>query len=93
MNSRQLIASLYVVLFLGFGTVAGVLFFEAREEYNQLKLVETANRQKLATETARLKAQEKILERLRNDPDYVAKVLKTRWGFTRPGEVIYRFPE
>jgi cell division protein DivIC len=90
---NQLIASLYVILFVGFGVGAGVFFFEARAEYNQLKLIEAASRQRLAVELARLKAQEEILRRLRNDPEYVEKVLKSRWGYARPGEVIYRFPE
>ncbi|MCX6951475.1 MAG: septum formation initiator family protein [Verrucomicrobia bacterium] len=93
MNSRQLIAGLYVILFLGFGVGAGVLFFDARAEYNQLKLAEAASRQKLAAEEARLVAQQKILDRLRTDPAYVEKVLRARWGYARPGEVIYRFPE
>ena len=93
MNSRQLIVSLYVILFGGFGAGAGVLFFEARAEYKQLKLVEAANRQRLAVEQARLQAQQKILERLRNDPIYVEKVLRDRWHYAKPGEVIYRFPE
>ena len=93
MNSRQLIAGLYVILFVGFGVVAGVMFFDARAEYNQLKLAEASSRQRLATEEARLAAQQKILERLRSDPEYVAKVLKARWGYATPGEVIYRYPE
>ncbi len=93
MNSRQLIVSLYVILFGGFGVGAGVLFFEARAEYKQRKLVEAANRQRLAVEEARLRAQQKILERLRNDPVYVEKVLRDRWHYAKPGEVIYRFPE
>jgi cell division protein FtsB len=92
-NSRQLIASLYVILFVGFCVGAGVLFFDARAEYNQLKLVEASNRQRLATEEARLQAQQKILERLRSDPVFVEKVLRDRWHFARPGEVIFRFPE
>lgn len=93
MNSRQLIASLYVVLFAGFGVGAGMLFLDARAEYNQLKLAEAASRKKLADEEARLAAQQKILERLRTDPDFVDKTLRIRWGFVKPGEVLFRFPD
>jgi cell division protein DivIC len=91
--SRQFIAGLYVILFLGFGAGAGVLFFDARAELNQLKSIEAATRQRLAAEEARLQAQQKILERLRSDPDFVEKVLKERWHFAKPGDVIFRFPE
>lgn len=93
MKPRQLIACLYVILFVGFGVGAGVFYFEARAEYNQLKLIETASRQRLDVEIARLKAQEEILRRLRTDPEYVEKMLRTRWGYSKPGEVIFRFPE
>ena len=93
MNSRPLIVSLYVILFAGFGVGAGLLFYEAQAEYRQLKLVETASRQRLAVESARLQTQQKILERLRTDPAFVEKVLRERWGYARPGEVIFRFPE
>lgn len=93
MNSRQLIVTLYVILFVGFGAGAGMLFFEARAEYKQLKLVEAASRQRLAAEEVRLAAQQKILERLRNDPAFVEKVLRDRWHFAKPGEVIFRYPE
>jgi len=91
--SRRLIASLYVILFVGFGVGAGVLFFDARAEYNQLKSIEAGTRQRLATEEARLQSQQKILERLRTDPAFVEKVLKERWHFAKPGDVIFRFPE
>lgn len=93
MNSRRFIVGLYVVLFTGFGVGAGVLFLDARAEYAQLKQVENATRQRLAAEERRLQMQQKILERLRTDPEYVEKVLKSRWGYTKPGDVILRFPE
>ena len=57
-NPRQIIASLYIVLFVGIGVGATVLFADAWGEYKQLKAVETASRQRLAIEVARLKAQE-----------------------------------
>ncbi len=93
MNSRRVIVCLYVVLFAACGVGAAVLFLDARAEYRQLKQVEHATRQRLTAEETRLQAQQKILERLRTDPDYVEKVLKSRWGYARPGDVIYRFPE
>ena len=93
MNPRQIIASLYIVLFVGLGVGAPVLFADAWGEYKQLKAVEAASRQRLAVEEARLKAQQVILERLRTDPEFVDKTLRARWGFVKSGEVIYRFPE
>ncbi len=93
MNPRQIIASLYFVLFVGIGVGAAVLFADAWGEYKQLKRVETASRQRLAVEETRLQAQQVMLERLRSDPEFVEKTLRERWGFVKAGEVIYRFPE
>lgn len=93
MNPRQVIATLYVVLFLGCGAGASVLLWDAWGEYKQLKIVEAQTRVKLDAEKARLDAQQKVLERLQSDPVYVEKVLRERWGYARPGDVLYRYPQ
>jgi cell division protein DivIC len=92
-NHRQVITSLYLVLFLGLGAGAGAFFYDAWGEYKQLKTVEAASRQRLAAEEARLAAQKKVLERLQSDPEFVEKMLRARWGYAKPGEVLTRFPE
>jgi cell division protein DivIC len=91
-NSQRIIASLYVILFVGFGFGAGALLLDARAEYQQLKQAEAVNQRRLAEAQKRLQAQEKILDRLRHDPDYVEKVLRSR-GYARPGDVIFRYPD
>lgn len=93
MNTRRLITSLYVVLIGGLGLAAGALFFDARAQYRQLKQAEAVSRQRLAEAEARLREQEKILERLRTDRDYVEKVIRKRLGYARPGELIFRFED
>jgi cell division protein DivIC len=90
-NFHRVITSLYVVLFLGLGLTAGVLFFAARGEYNRLKETETASRQRLAEKEAQLHEQEKILERLRTDPEYVERVIRKRLGYVKPDEIIFQF--
>ncbi|MBI5766804.1 MAG: septum formation initiator family protein [Verrucomicrobia bacterium] len=90
MNSRHVIALLYLLLLAGFGVGAGAMFIEARAEYHQLKLAEAANQRRLAEAQAELARQKKILDRLRSDPAYVEKILRQR-TYARPGEVIFRF--
>jgi cell division protein DivIC len=94
-NSHRLITSLYLVLFAGLGITAGFLFLEARGEYNRLKKIEAVNRRVLAEAEAKLREQEIILERLRNDPAYVERVIKRRLGYVRPGpeQFIFHFKE
>ena len=91
MNSHRLIVSLYVLLFLGLGLGAGALFVDARAEYNQLKQSEAAGKRRLAEAQARLAEQERVLERLRTDPEFVEKVIRQRLGYAKPGDFIFRF--
>jgi cell division protein DivIC len=90
-KSHRVITSLYLVLFAGLGITAGFLFLEARGEYNRLKKTEAANRRLLADAEARLREQERILDRLRNDPAYVERVIRERLHYSKPNEFIFRF--
>ena len=93
MNSRRLIVLLYVFLLTGFGVGAGALLLEAQAEYGKLKKDQAASAAKLAAAKMRLHEQQRILERLRTDPIFVEKVIRTQLGYARPGgsEVIFRF--
>ena len=93
MNSRRLIVLLYVFLLTGFGVGAGALLLEAQAEYGKLKKDQAASAAKLAAAKMRLHEQQRILERLRTDPIFVEKMIRTQLGYARPGgsEVIFRF--
>lgn len=93
MNSRRIFFLLYVVLLAAFGIGAGAMLLDARAEYVALKQVQAANRAKLAAAQAQLRERERTLERLRSDPKFVEKEIRTRLGYAQQGEVIYRFPE
>lgn len=82
---------LYFVLLTVFGVGTGLLFLEARAEYNALKTRQAAVQRELAVARQRLAEQEKFLERLRTDPVLVEKVIRQRLGYGRPGEVVFRF--
>ena len=91
MNLRRFILSLYLLFILGLGVAAGVYFLEARAEYDRLRAIEAKNQTLLAEAEARLKRQEKILERMRTDPDFVAQVIRDKLGYVKPNENLYRF--
>jgi len=90
-NSRRAIVLLYVVLLTVFGVGTGLLFVEARGEYNALKEKQATIQRELAAARARLAEQDRFLQRLRADPVLVEKVIRQRLGYGRPGEVVYRF--
>ncbi|HTO03017.1 MAG TPA: septum formation initiator family protein [Opitutus sp.] len=90
---RRIIVIVYLLLFLAVGAASGLYFWEARQEYNRLKVLEATSRRRLAEAEAKLREQEKILERLRNDPVYVEKVIRRRLGYAKPEEFIFRFED
>jgi cell division protein DivIC len=92
-NYRHVILSLYLLLFAGLGIAGGYLFLDARHEYSRLMQVEDSNRQRLAEAQDRLKNQERVLDRLRNDPAYVDSVIRKKLGYAKPDEFIYRFED
>lgn len=93
MNLRRLIISLYLMLFLGAGATSGYFLWQAREEYTRLRRLEADTRRRLAEAETRLKEQERILDRLRNDPVYVEKVIRRRLNYAKPDEYIFRFED
>jgi len=90
---RKVILSLYMVLIAGLGVGGGILFLDASEEYSRLEVVQAENRRKLAEAQEQLRNQEKVLERLRNDPAYVDKVIRKKLGYAKPDEFIFHFEE
>jgi cell division protein FtsB len=90
-NSRRVITVVYVLLLTALGIGAGALFLDAHAEYKQLKQIEAASRQRVAESEARLREQQRTLERLQRDPAYVEKVARQRLHYARPGEVVFFF--
>lgn len=90
-NPNRIIASIYLLLLVGFGVVATMMFLEARAEYDRLRQILAANQQRLARTQAQLDEQEKTLYRLQHDPAYVQKVIRQQLGWVRKDEFIFRF--
>ena len=70
---------------------AGFFFLQTKREYQLLLRSEAESRQQLAEAQLKLREQETILERLRNDPAYVEMVIRRRLGYAKPDEMIFRF--
>ena len=93
MNLRRIIVGLYLLLFVGIGLATAAFFWQTRAEYNRLRQLEAAGQRRLADAEARLKDEERILQRLQNDPAYVEKIIRVRLHYAKPDEFIFNFPE
>jgi membrane protein required for beta-lactamase induction len=91
-NPRRLIPTLYIVILAVLGVGAGEVFFEMREVYNKLKHDEAASRQRLAEAQTRLAEQQRILERLRTDHEFVEKVIRKQ-GFAKSTDWVFKFED
>jgi len=92
-NARRFIISMYLVVFAGTLLMSGVFFWQTRAEYRQLQEVERRSARRLAELELRLKEQQVILERLRNDPAFVERVIRRQLKYAKPDEYIFRFEE
>jgi len=90
-NLRRAIIFVYLLLFLSISLASAVFFFRTRREYLLLLKSEVESRQQLAEVQFKLQEQERILQRLRNDPAYVELVIRRRLGYAKPDEMIFRF--
>ena len=91
--ARRVIIWIYAGIFIGVGLLSGVFFFQTYQEYAQLRRVEAGTRQKLTLAEQRMKDQERVLDRLRNDPAYVQKIIRLQLRYAKPSELIFRFED
>jgi cell division protein DivIC len=92
-NLRRLIVILYLLLFVGIAVGSGVFFWRSRQEYQHLRKAEQMARVRLAEAQQKLREQEVVLDRLRNDPAYVEMVIRRHLGYAKPGEQIFLFSD
>jgi cell division protein FtsB len=92
-TARRLIIWIYAGLFLGVGLIAGVFLFRTYQEYTQLERLEAESRQRVVQARQKLEEQQRVLDRLQHDPDYVEKVIRQQLRYAKPSELIFRFED
>ena len=92
-NIRKLIIVVYLALFVVVGITSAGFFWKTRRELAQLRLQEARSRERLGELQLRLSEQDKVLQRLREDPAYVERVIRRRLNYAKPDEFIFRFEE
>lgn len=93
MNARRLIVSVYLFIFVAMLSASAVFFWRTRAEYRQLREVEARSQRRLAELETKLREQELVLQRLRNDPAYLEQVIRKQLRYVKPDEFLFRFDE
>jgi cell division protein FtsB len=92
-NLRSLLISFYLLLLIVVVAVSGVSYWRNDQEHRRLLAQEQQMRLRLDETRARLADQERVLDRLRNDPSYVETVIRRRLGYAKSGEIVFRFED
>jgi cell division protein DivIC len=92
-NLSKFINGLFIVLFIGITLWAVTFFVQMQRELKSLQAQEQANQRRLAESEAKLKAQEKYLDRLKHDPVLVEQLIRQKMAYAKPDEFIFRFEE
>ena len=71
--------------------VFGVLFLQTYRQYNTFKEKSLQYEEKLAKTEAQVKAYESYLNKIFNDPDFFEHVARSRLGYSKPNELIFKF--
>jgi cell division protein DivIC len=93
MLPRPIVVSAYVLVFAGLIALAGAYFWQSRLEYVRMQAIEAQVKGRLDRANAELQRQQKTLDRLRNDPAYVAMIIRRRLGYAKPDELIFHFQD
>lgn len=91
MTLSRILLLAYAVVFLSLSVFAGVFFYRTHGEFLNLKAQEVENRRRLAETELRLLEQRDVLDRLKNDPAFIERMIRDRLGYARSDEVVFRF--
>jgi cell division protein DivIC len=93
MTIRRSVVAFYALLFVALTLFAGLFFVRTYAEMRALREREDDNRRQLADLKKTLADQKVTVDRLRNDPTYVERVIRERLGYARPDETVIRFEQ
>ncbi len=93
MNYSKLIQGFFAVLFTAITLWAAAFFVQMHRDLKTLRAQQAASQRQLVEAEARLKQQEKYLDRLRHDPVLVEQLIRQKLGYAKGEEFIFRFEE
>lgn len=93
MNYSKLIQGFFAVLFTAITLWAVAFFVQMHRDLKALQAQQAANQRQLADAEAKLRQQEKYLDRLRHDPVLVEQLIRQKLGYAKGEEFIFRFDE
>ena len=92
-NYSKLVLGFYALLFVGVALWGITFFVQMQRDLTTSRLQEIANQRRLEAAQARLKEQERYLERLQHDPALVERLIRQKLGYAKGQEFVFRFED
>ncbi len=93
MNYSKLVQGIFAALFTAITLWAVTFFVQMHRDLKALQAQQAANQRQLAAAEARVRMQEKYLDRLRHDPVLVEQLIRQKLGYAKGEEFVFRFEE
>jgi cell division protein DivIC len=93
MNPSKLVNGFFAVLFTAIVLWAVAFFVGMHRELKALQAQEEVNRARLAAAEEKLREQTEYLERLRQDPALLERIIREKLGYAKNDEYIFRFED
>lgn len=89
---RVIVSALGMVL-LAVSIIFGVMLATTWREYQAFNAREAAHRERLTELRIQKAEREAYLRKLLDDPEFLDRVVRERLGYSREGEIIFRFEQ
>lgn len=89
----KLVLTGFGLTLLAVGVVAAVFFRSAEQERMTLEQARERVELRVVELERRIAEHQKVIERLHHDPVYVERTVRSRLGYARPGELVFRFKD
>lgn len=81
---------LQFLVLVGFLATVGIMFYPVWQKQQDMRLRLLTLEREHADKTASLRKNQREVDLLRHDPDYVETIARDRLNLMKPGETIYR---
>jgi len=90
---RNFILSLLGFILAGVVILFSVLLHQTYQEYQAFTAREAQLYSRLQQLQEENRSKQIYMEKLLNDPEFLERVVRERLGYSRPDDLLYRFPE
>lgn len=90
---QKFVLSILGILLAAIVVGFAVLLHQTKRELDTFKDKVESYEVRMAQLRQDIRIKESYLEKIRKDPEFLERVVRERLGYSKPGDLLYRFPE